>query len=250
MRRAGCGPPYGCPIHFSNSQNFQTKTTIFKPKRPFAPCLSHVGSRLAARRARVVEETSAHRGPDKAQRACGMPGARCTRSLARKKGSHVRARVFTAEAPENPAIPHAMCYNLYRALLGEVLIAPVALRIKVLSAPGWADWPPQDLTPASGAGPHGFVVRFSIVRPARPLPAHRLTLMAARPANSDHARYRRVHRISSRVRDDRETPLVWDETNEGMRCFERKVNRNIFHLGAGQDRNTLAVESVTETNER
>ena len=74
-----------------------------------------------------------------------------------QKRQHVRAQVFTAEAPENPAIPHAMCYNLYRALLGEVLIAPVALRIKVLSAPGWADWPPQDLTTASGAGPHGCI---------------------------------------------------------------------------------------------
>ena len=111
------------------------------------------------------------------------------------------------------------CYCLYRALLGEVLIAPVVPRIKVLSAPGWADEPPQDLTPASGAGPHGFSVRFDIVRPARPSSAHRLNLMAARPANSDHARYRRVHRISRRVCDDRETPLVWDETNGGMQAW-------------------------------
>ena len=57
---------------------------------------------------------------------------------------------------------------------------------------------------------------------------------AYRPANSDHARYRRVHRISSRVRDDRDTPLVWDETNEGMKCFEQKGNKNIFDSGAGQ----------------
>ncbi len=35
----------------------------------------------------------------------------------------------------NPAIPHAMCYNLYRALLGEVLIAPVIPRIKVCLRP-------------------------------------------------------------------------------------------------------------------
>jgi len=55
---------------------------------------------------------------------------------------------------------------------------------KVLSAPGWADEPPQDLTPASGVGPHGFAVRFDIVRPARPSSAHRLNLMAACPANS------------------------------------------------------------------
>ena len=34
----------------------------------------------------------------------------------------------------NPAIPHAMCYNLYRALLGEVLIAPVVLQKMVCRA--------------------------------------------------------------------------------------------------------------------
>jgi hypothetical protein len=33
-----------------------------------------------------------------------------------------------------------------------------------------------------------------------------------RPANPSHAQRCRVHRISSRVRDDRDTPLVWDET--------------------------------------
>jgi len=132
------------------------------------------------------------------------------------------------------------CYCLYRALLGEVLIAPVVPRIKVLSAPGWADEPPQDLTPASGVGPHGFAVRFDIVRPARPSKAHRLNLMAACPANSDHTRYRRVHRISSRVCDDRETPLVWDETKRVIGCFEQKENKNIFSSGAGQPRNTRA----------
>jgi hypothetical protein len=33
-----------------------------------------------------------------------------------------------------------------------------------------------------------------------------------RPANPSHARRCRVHRIPSRVRDDRDTPLMWDET--------------------------------------
>ncbi|HEY4232902.1 MAG TPA: hypothetical protein VGM76_05735 [Lacipirellulaceae bacterium] len=39
------------------------------------------------------------------------------------------------------------------------------------------------------SGPHDFAVRFSAVRQKR----------------------RRVHRIPPHVRDDRETPLVWDE---------------------------------------
>jgi len=40
---------------------------------------------------------------------------------------------------------------------------------KVLSAPGWADEPPQDLTPASGAGPHGHMYRklFSSQKPEK-----------------------------------------------------------------------------------
>jgi len=49
-----------------------------------------------------------------------------------------------------------------------------------------------------------------------------------------HARHRRVHRISFRVRDDRDTPLVWNETAMVMKCFEQKGNRNIFREGAGQ----------------
>jgi hypothetical protein len=40
------------------------------------------------------------------------------------------------------------------------------------------------------SGPHDFAVRISAIR----------------------QRHIRVHRISSRVRDDRDTPLMWDET--------------------------------------
>ena len=138
--------------------------------------------------------------------------------------------------PGNPARNGVTVYTVLSS--GRCSIAPVIPRIKVLSAPGWADEPPQDLTPASGVGPHGFSVRFDIVRPARPSKAHSRTRGAYRPANSDHARYRRVHRISSRVRDDRDTPLVWDETNEAIACFEQKENRNIFRSGAGQPRNS------------
>jgi hypothetical protein len=53
------------------------------------------------------------------------------------------------------------------------------------------------------SGPHGFAVRVSIVRPARRLIAHE------RLALRTHTRRRcRVHRILSRVRDDRDTPLL------------------------------------------
>src|SRR5882724_176417 len=45
-----------------------------------------------------------------------------------------------------------------------------------------------------------------VLSPAIGLFCHR------RPALASHAQHCRVHRISSRVRDDRDTPLVWDET--------------------------------------
>jgi hypothetical protein len=59
----------GALIHFSNSQIFKQK-----PARR-ASHHQNNGSRLAARRARVVEKPSAHEGRHHAQRACGMPGA-------------------------------------------------------------------------------------------------------------------------------------------------------------------------------
>jgi hypothetical protein len=47
-----------------------------------------------------------------------------------------------------------------------------------------------------------------------------------------HARRCRVHRISSRVSDDRETPLIWNETALTIDQLEQKGNRNIFRYGA------------------
>jgi len=134
--------------------------------------------------------------------------------------------------PGNPARNGVTAYTALSS--GRCSFAPVVPRMKVLSAPGWADEPPQDLTPASGVGPHGFAVRFDIVRPAQSFVSSRAQLNGRPPCQLDHARYRRVHRISSRVRDDRDTPLVWDETKRVIACFEQKGNRNIFDSGAGQ----------------
>jgi len=105
--------------------------------------------------------------------------------------------------------------------------------------PGWADEPPQELPQHQGRD-HTVSESASVSFVLRDLSsAHRLTTPCAPcPAKSDHARYRRVHRISSRVCDDRETPLVWDETKRVIRCFEQKGNRNIFGYGARQPRNT------------
>ena len=53
-----------------------------------------------------------------------MPGAQCTRSLVRAGGSEVCAPVFTAEAPETSGIPHAVVYDLLRALPGDRAFLP------------------------------------------------------------------------------------------------------------------------------
>jgi hypothetical protein len=121
-----------------------------------------------------------------------MPDARCTRGLVCKGQKEKRTRAYRAAE----AIRHSLrngftAYTAlspeYRAFLppspcGTWHVGPVGLSA-----------PPQDLTPtAEASGPRDFAVRFGIVRPARRCP-----LTENRPANTLHARYRRVHRIPS-----------------------------------------------------
>src|SRR5580692_9602157 len=92
------------------------------------------------------------------------------------KEMRTRAYRFSGNTP---AFPAQWLYGLYRALPGES--EPLAT-----IAPG-RRWPLEDLTPAIRAsGPHDFAVRDRAVR----------------------YRHVRVHRIPSRVRDDREPPLL------------------------------------------
>src|SRR6266478_4720210 len=94
-------------------------------------------------------------------------------------------------------------------------------------------------------GPHGFAVRstpapkastglvpvhrsfgeggFSAARPARCC-----SLTENRPANTPHARRCCVHRIPSRVRDDRDPPLVRDETAGVLVLIWGDRERNCF----------------------
>ena len=84
--------------------------------------------------------------------------------------------------PESPGIPHAMVYGLLRALPGAPGFLATVAREKLAS---------HELDTSVGVpGPHAFSVRIRAVRQKRI----------------------RVHRIPSRVRDDRDTPLEWDET--------------------------------------
>ena len=74
-----------------------------------------------------------------------------------------------------------MVYGLFRALPGDrALLPPSSAISRQLDAS------------VEASGPHDFAVRFSAIRQRRI----------------------RVHRIPFRVRDDREPPLLWNETRE------------------------------------
>src|SRR5258707_8507979 len=91
----------------------------------------------------------------------------------------------------------------------RALLPPSPCGLKVLSSPVEPNEPPQDLTPASRRQDHTISPSASS---AVVLHAANRSRRAIRPALASHAQRCRVHRISSRVRDDRDTPLVWDET--------------------------------------
>ena len=150
-----------------------------------------------------------------------------------QKKQHVRARVFSAEAPESPAIPHAMVLlSMPCSPRGGALLRPSSCG-RWLVGPGWGRRTSAGITPASGAGPHGLRVRSEHRSSCATVESSQPHLVV-QTALSDHARHRRVHRISSRVRDDRDTPLVWDETERHIQCFEQKVNKNLFRGCSGQ----------------
>src|SRR6266478_701992 len=121
-----------------------------------------------------------------------------------------RTRVTTS-TPESPDVPARNGFNGFlRALPGDrALLPPSPCGLKVLSSPVEPNEPPQDLTPASRRQDHTTSPSASS---AVVLHAANRSRRAIRPALASHAQRCRVHRISSRVRDDRDTPLVWDET--------------------------------------
>jgi hypothetical protein len=72
---------------------------------------------LAARFARGLSERFALFD----QRAWGMPGARCTRSLVCAMGNKYAHEYSQRATGNHPTFPHAMVYGLYRALPGDRL---------------------------------------------------------------------------------------------------------------------------------
>ena len=106
-----------------------------------------------------------------------MPGAQCTRSLACKIKKHTS--VVTTGSPELPGTPARDGFTAYFVISPVIgLSCHRRLRCRKLDAS------------VEASGPHDFAVRISNVR----------------------QRCLRVHRIPPRVRDDRDTPLWWDET--------------------------------------
>ena len=129
----------------------------------------------------------------------GRPGARCTRDLAckgRKKDAH--EHTGSAEAVR-PSLRDG--FTAYSALsLATGFLSPSSLRSLLL----------KNLTPASGRQDH-----------------------AISPSTSRAVRQKRigVHRIPPHVRDDRETPLVWDGMGKDkpviwLRCEAKCFSRD------------------------
>src|ERR1700693_1329780 len=83
-----------------------------------------------------------------------MPGARCTRSLVCAIGSKYAHEYSQRATGNHPTFPHAMVYGLYRALPGDRLSCHRHLRKPGSSAPGRADLPSANLTPASRRQDH------------------------------------------------------------------------------------------------
>jgi hypothetical protein len=123
-----------------------------------------------------------------------------------------------------------------------------------LSNPVEPNEPPQDLTPAWGRQDHTISPYAHSLLPKSPgglvapksfseggeknsaviSRAWYRSRRAIRPATHRNAKRCRVHRISSRVRDDRDPPLWWDKTAQLIEAISEKRKLNIFRYGAGQ----------------
>ena len=111
---------------------------------------------------------------------------------------------------EHSGIPCAMALRLMPSSpRRRIRLVTVVWRIEELIKPGWADASPRRLGTSNGCQDHTVLpYATSAVRLARCC-----SLTEEPPCeHTSRARRCRVHRIPSRVRDDRDTPLVRDET--------------------------------------
>src|SRR6266567_8649768 len=142
-----------------------------------------------------------------------MPGAQCTRSLVRARGSQVCARVFTAEAPETSGIPHAMVLRLIRDLPGDEFLLPPSPRgLNGFTCPVGSTKPPRGLASATDA--RTTRLRRTLQRRSSCAFADRSQAFT-HPATPFRARRCRVHRIPCPTFVTiREAPLLRDGMRE------------------------------------
>jgi hypothetical protein len=157
-------------------------------------------SRLAARCARAVALSSAHRGRGE-RRVPAAPAASCALVV-------VESTRVTTSTPESPDVPARNGFTTYFVLSPVTgLFCHRHLRIKVLSKPGRADSTSANLTPASGRQDHTTspYAATSLVRVL--LTAHGFK----EPALRSHRAQNAAASTASHpyVRDDRDTPLWW-----------------------------------------
>ena len=139
---------------------------------------------------------------NRGRRECRVPNAPAASRA--KKTKHTS--VVTTVTPESPGIPYAMVLTAYFVLSPVIgLYCHRHPADMALSAPGRADLASAGLDAGvEASGPHDFAVRTCVVRQRA---VDRSQAMKAHPAIISRTQRCRVHRIPSRVRDDRDTPL-------------------------------------------
>jgi hypothetical protein len=168
-----------------------------------------------------------------------MPGARCTRSLVCAWGSKYAHEYSQRGHRKSPSIPARNGFNsLYRALPGDRLSCHRHLRKPGSSAPGRADSPSANLTPASRRQDHttspsasNIVRRHAGGRSRAVKPA--LRFRCTPDAAASTATRPNVH-------DDGQRPSDRDGMAVDIQVIWSSENQNIFSKGAGHDDREIA----------
>jgi hypothetical protein len=140
------------------------------------------------------------------QRAWGMPGAQCTRSLVCAGVVSMHTSIHSGGTGNHPAFPHAMVLTVYFALSSEsdALLPPSSRGLKVLSDPVEPNEPPQDLTRASRRQDHATSPSADSPRPRQGLdaacPCRSLKLQRGMSRRSLSEGGRKIQRRRLRVR--------------------------------------------------
>jgi hypothetical protein len=91
------------------------------PREPSYSPTGNADSDTPSRSRRAFRASFARTFRPLKQRAWGMPGARCTRSLVCAIGSKYAHEYSQRATGNHPTFPHAMVYGLFRALPGDRL---------------------------------------------------------------------------------------------------------------------------------